>query len=37
MVANRPDWCIFRQRTWACPSPCSSTRTPRNCRRNPCA
>ncbi len=21
MVADRPDWCISRQRSWACPSP----------------
>jgi isoleucyl-tRNA synthetase len=24
MVENRPDWCISRQRTWACPSPVRS-------------
>ncbi|STW24827.1 isoleucyl-tRNA synthetase [Klebsiella variicola] len=29
MVANRPDWCISRQRTWACRCRCSCTKKPR--------
>nr|VXZ88799.1 Isoleucine--tRNA ligase [Klebsiella pneumoniae] len=35
MVANRPDWCISRQRTWACRCRCSCIKKPMNCTRVP--
>ena len=33
MIANRPDWCISRQRSWACRCPSSCTRRPASCTR----
>ncbi|MGC6746385.1 class I tRNA ligase family protein [Escherichia coli] len=33
MVANRPDWCISRQRTWAYRCHCSCTKTRKSCIR----
>lgn len=35
MVANRPDWCISRQRTWGCRCRSSSIKRRKNCIRAP--
>ncbi len=35
MVANRPDWCISRQRTWGVRCHCSCTKTRKSCIRVP--
>lgn len=35
MVANRPDWCISRQRTWGCQCRCLCIKTLRNCIHAP--